>query len=404
MKKNTKGYRFIDRTKAGRKIEVIFDHMPGKRISTGATNMTDAVLFAERFLENDGFTNDTVPLFGEFAKDFYLRTDPSSYHGRQISFKRANRDAWYIETQRFVDNYLIPRFGRYKLDSITPVVVEEWIASFEGKGVSDLSGATRLKVLKALRYIMDDAVRLGHIQSNPARKIMTPSPERQEDIRVLTIWEQNVLFPSDPEKRIQIWGSAMWATYFSVMYDTGFRPNEVEGLQLGDVYRTPGGLAVYTGHSMNSEERNPKAKVKTSGKGMEKRVGLLSEATADLMMHFISVDNIVDADEFLFLVDRSRKDSYIFNDTSNKHFKSVCSRYGVEGVSQYCLRHTYTTNRRGNMDDKVLAITMGHANGVRSDYDHRDAAIVISQLERSRGDLFKAPEVPDIVPLGEKAN
>lgn len=407
-RKNDNPYRFIDRTAAGRKIEVIFDHMPGKRISTGTTDMAEAVLFAEDYLRNEGIVT-TVPTLHEFAKDFYTRTDRGSIYARHQAFGKGFRPGWYPMSQRYLELYVFPRFGSYHLDAINPVMVEDWLAGLVGQGREPLSGSSKTKVLTAFRHVMDDALRLGYIQSNPTRHCMVPSNSAERPRRALTLWEQSQLFPDDVEGRRKVWWSTMWATYFSIMYDTGFRPQEVAALQLGDVYRTPNGMGVYTSHTMNTEEHRPLDRVKTSGKGMERRVGLLSSCTEALVMRLVEEEHLEDDDAYLFLMDRRRKDSWVFSDTSNKHFKGVCrDTLGIDpkdkerDITQYSLRHTYATMRRGSMDEKVLAITMGHSRGVRDDYDHRDAAVVIGQLERSREDLFRRQENPDVVPLAKK--
>lgn len=399
-----RGYRFIDRTKAGRKIEVIFDHIPGKRISTGKTTIEEAVIWAEEYLKNEGVAKKDMPLFQDFAKDFFTRTDRSSIHGRHVAFHKENRERWYPVSQKILDNYAIPRFGKYPLDSMNPVMIEDWIADQRGIKGEELSGSSKSKILTALSYVMDDAVRLGYIKANPVKMCMAPPKISEHPKRALTIWEQERLFPPTQEERVRVWGTVMWAVYFSVMYDTGFRPDEVAGLQLQDVYTTPGGMAVYTGHTMNCEQHRPLNRVKTSGKGMERRVGLLSDITQRLIERLVEEDQITDGEEYLFLVRRSQKTSWIFPDTANKHFRLVVGRELAteDRLSQYCLRHTYATMRRGSMDERVLAITMGHSNGVRSDYDHRDAAMVIGQLEKSRKDIFREMEEPDVVPLSKK--
>ena len=407
-RKNENPYRFRDRSGAGRNIEVMFDHIPCKWISTGTKDMAEAVLFAEEFLKNEGKVK-SMPTLAEFAKDFFLRTDRASLHGRHIAFRKELRPQWYITSQRLLDQYVVTRFGTYPLDAINPVMVEDWLSCINGQSGEPLAGATRLKILQAFRQVMDEAKRLGLIRENPGRLCMSPSGAPEKQRRSLSIWEQSKLFPDDIEERRRIWWSTMWATYFSIMYDTGFRPQEVSALRTCDIYRTPKGMAVYTAHTMNTELHKPLERVKTSGKGMERRVGLLSAPTEALVLRLVAEEGIAAEDEYLFLMDRRRKDSWVFADTSNKHFKGVCrDELGIDpkdperDVTQYSLRHTYATSRRGAMDENVLAITMGHSRGVRDDYDHRDAAVVIGQLEKSRDEIFRRQEEPDVVPLSKK--
>ena len=77
-------------------------------------------------------------------------------------------------------------------------------------------------------------------------------------------------------------------------------------------------------------------------------------------------------------------------ETSNKHFKCVLKKLGLyhEGLVQYCLRHTYTTERRGDMPDELLAISMGHTK-LRKDYDHQKAQDLIRRLDAERDAFFE---------------
>lgn len=397
MRDTQKRYRFIRRT--GRNIEVVFAHIPAKYYSTGTKDIAEAFRFAEAFLENEGINKKTIPLLKDFAKDFFTRDDKNSIKERDKAFGRSKRPQWYVTSQEYLDNYIIPRFGSYPVDSIQPVAIENWIVTFKGKKAAELSGGTRVKVLNCFRDLMDDVVRMGYRTDNPARAITSPSDRPVKERRALSIYEQQILFPESSSERVDVFGSPMWATYFSIMYDTGFRPNEVAGLRVCDVYQTPQGMAVYTTHTMNTEEHKPKDRVKTSGKGMESRVGLISAVTEELVIRLIEEDKISDDEEFLFLVDRKIKDSYVFADTSNKHFKTVCSRNNISGVTQYSIRHTYATYRRGDVDEMTLAFAMGHSNGVRDNYDHRTASIMIRQLERSRSKLFGERKDEEIQPL-----
>ncbi len=360
--------------------------------------MTEAVLFCENYLRNDGIIGSKTPTFKEFSKGFFTRRDYDSLYARDKAFGRIKREQWYKDKQSLLDMYIVPRFGSYLIDSIKAVAIESWLVAVQGTKHEELSACTKRKILDCMRYVLDDAIRKDYIETNPARTVKPPV-ERSEARRALTIYEQQQLFPADIDERIKLWGSSMWALYFSVMYDTGFRPSEVGGLLVGNIYSTPQGQAVYTTHTISAETHQLEERVKTSGKGMESRVGLLSAPTQKLVVLFLEEIEAEDEEEPLFLLCRGKKDSYVFNETANKHFKSVCRKLGIEGVTQYTLRHTYATYRRGNVDETSLALAMGHSNGVRNDYDHRTASILISQLENERERIFNTEQDKGIKPL-----
>lgn len=399
-----KDYRFIKRK--GRNIEVVFAILPDKHISTGTKDMLEAISFAENYLRTQGIYGDTIPLFKNYAKNFFLRTDEGSLRYRHQMFQRENREHWYIRHQQDTDVYVIPYFGEYRLDYITSAMIEKWMMGLKAEHKSaPMTGATKKKILYALREILDSAEREQYISVNPARHVMLPSQKTVNERRALTRYEQQILFPLDALKRVEVWGRYSYAGFFSVMYDTGFRPSEVAGLRVCDIYTTPQGMGVYTEHTICFEEGRAKDRVKTSGKGMESRVGLLSATTEKLIEMLIEKEHLKNED-YLFLVFYDKKESWISSATANKQLRSVCVKMGIDTscVCQYSLRHTHATYLRGSMEEQALALSMGHSGGrVRNDYDHRTASILIAQLEKHRGDMFShdAPE-EDIKPLDKK--
>lgn len=400
-----KPYRFVERS--DRNIQVIFRHLPGKVFSTGTRDITEAVRFAEEFLETEGRSAMKTPLFSAFAKDFFIKDDSLSIKAKHKAFGKMRSNEWYRQQQSNVDRYLMPRFAKYPINSITSLIVEDWIAKLQKPDGSHLASDSKSKIIITLKLIMDEAIRRGYISSNPIDHAYKPKVETENPRRALTLHEQRTLFPAAASDRVDIWDTLMWATYFSFLYDTGFRPSEIAGLRVCDVYKTPGGMGVYTTHTINAKERKPVERVKTTGKGMERRVGLLSDISEKLVLDLIDEEKLKDED-WLFLTSRADKEkpSFIYAHAANDHMREVCRKMELkEDLTQYSLRHTYATYRRGRMDETTLALSMGHSNGVRDDYDHRTASILLAQLEKAREDIFRdKDDVTGIAPLktGEK--
>ena len=387
----------------GRSISVEFEFLPGKRISSGTTDMTEAVLFAENFLRTKGVTGQIAkaPTLADFAKDFFLRNDAQSLQALDKRYKRKKSQQIYHNEQVYLDTYILPAFGRYLVDAITSKMIEDWLPYIRSKRApeKELADNTKNKILGAFRFVMEDVKRLGYRDDNPAAEVKMINEETKTR-DALPVHMLKVLFPPELDERIRVWGSLMWATYFSVFYDTGFRPGEIASLTVSDIYQTPRGLAVSTSRSVDYHTREVKDRVKTTGKGYSQRVGLLYSDTAELLVRLVEEEKLHD-DDFLF---RTTTGKLLRPETSNKHFKSTMKKLGLyeEGMVQYCLRHTYTTQRRGDMPDEVLAISMGHTK-LRQDYDHQKAVDLIRRLDAVRGDFFlnreRMYEKPDIIPF-----
>lgn len=407
-KEKKKSYRFVQHS--SRPISVEFKELPGKRISTGTRDIIEAVQFAENFIHSGQLeklvtkSENIIPTLSEYGKNFFLRTDRNSYRFYNTRHNKIISDHGYKQRQDLFDLYICKRFGNLRLDEIRSIDIDRWLTTIKGILVKDLSDNTRNKILCSFRIILDFAVYQGLISENPAKGVKEISERIKWERRALTKEEQEKLFPRSAKKRIEIWGTLMWAVYFSISYDTGFRPGEIAGLSLSNFYKTSGGLAISTTQSISCVTKDVQPRVKTTGHGMNERVGLLDDITAELLFKYLEENKteiIKQGDTGpILLTDRKiSKHKYIDVATSNKHFKTVLKRNNIPVCTQYCLRHTYMTERRGNLTDRILALAMGHAK-LRDDYDHQNAEKLISQLEENRSALFrKDKKENDIISL-----
>lgn len=406
-KRKTVNKPYILRVNKNRPISVEFDFIPGKRISTGCYDYAGAIDFAEKWMANQGLKAPQTPTLREFASDFFSRRDRDSIYQRDKMFGRDFTTGHYEKLQRFVDQKIMPQFGDYLVTAITARMIENWLPYVTGKNGRELSADTKNKILGAFRSIMDEVKKKGFRDDNPAEdaRSLTYRPKERPPLSVKAIV---TLFPPEPEKRIEIWETSMWASYFSVLYDTGMRPSEAAALRVCDIYQTKNGLAVATSRSVSKEEKTIKERVKTTGKGYSERLGLLYGDTASLLLIHIDRFNL-SGDDLLFWRPYKYPERHSHNlltdDAANRHFKEVCRKMRVyeNGLVCYSLRHTYETMRRGDMSDDLLAVSMGHTK-LRSDYDHQKAEDLIRRLEEQRDRFFeyreRLTEESDIKRLG----
>ena len=379
-------YKF--RACSGRPISVEFDFMPGKRVSTGCYDMPGATLFAEEYLANRGMvsTDAHTPTLREYAKDFFLKDGPNSIRESDRRYKKKHAPKNYEKHQASLENHILPAFGDFLITAITTKAIEAWLPDIRLKNGANAADNTKNKILDAFRIVMDSAKKDGYIADNPAREVHKITAENAER-EALPPAQTAMLFPEDPDARIRIWHGLMWAVYFSIAYDTGWRHGEIAALRVSDIWVTQKGYYVAANRTFNHEAKQILDRVKTTGKGLEKRSGLLYDDTAALLLRYIDEMNI-SGDDLLFVGPRNRKP--LWSETANKHFKMVMKEHGFyhEGIVQYCLRHSYETDRRGDMPDSILAVSMGHTR-LRDDYDHRTEKDMIRLLDRNRDSFFE---------------
>jgi integrase len=122
------------------------------------------------------------------------------------------------------DKHVLPRLGEYELRRITPAV----IAGFADELRSDGVGApTARKVLSLLQGILNRAVVLGHIKTNPVTAVRKPAQARQRAVKPLTPTMVEHLRRQMPTDRD--------ATLVSVLAYAGLRPGEALALTWADI-------------------------------------------------------------------------------------------------------------------------------------------------------------------------
>lgn len=383
---NHKSGHYRIRERKGRNLEICFTSRPGIWESAKTKNLYEAEEYANSILLNTGrggFSSSMT--FGAFAENFFSRVDENSYRKKLEAFGKEYADEYFLAMQGRLKNYIMPRFKDTPLNMITSLEVENFYSRLVSKfSRKPLSGDAKNKVRECLNIIMQDAFVKNLIDRNPCEGTMKCS-EHYNKREIFSVGELALLFPEDKTKLFSIWfneenhfseGSPlMWATYFSIMADTGFRPGEIAGLTK-DSFRD---IGVFTTSSVNSRTRMVKDTIKTSNKGQPYKVGILSDYTKNLLEQLIENTE----GEYLFMLNGR----FLRTDTSNKHFKAACERAGIElrNRTQYCLRHSFDTHMLNSIDDEVrrkdVQELMGHTSH-RKEYDHRTAEDRIKKLSK----------------------
>ncbi len=174
-----------------------------------------------------------------------------------------------------------------------------------------LGDNSKNKVLKVFRIVLEEARRQGYVSDNQAARV-EPIVERNKKREPFHPVELLEMFPNRYEQLLYIWGSLMWACYFLVMRDTGFRPAEVAGLKLSNVSFQLGG--VYTTGSVDGATRSFKNSIKTSNKGQGYKVGILTAQTLAMVQN-LAVESNLGHDSYLFTINGK----LLRPEVSNKH-------------------------------------------------------------------------------------
>lgn len=130
----------------------------------------------------------------------------------------------------YINRWIIPAIGRVKLADLTPRHVEAVQQLCrdgygEGKDRKDpVSSTTRLQIHRILAVVLRDAVRAGHLRSNPADRDHVAAPKRRHvETNVLTGAQTRALLEAVAEHPL----AARWA----LALFTGMRQGECLGIE-----------------------------------------------------------------------------------------------------------------------------------------------------------------------------
>lgn len=368
---------FILLHRKGLPIYVSFRHIPGRRLSSGCYSDAEAARWAEEQLKNAGLARtDTIPTLASYAAHFFDADDPKGIRARNERRNRHYGDIYYMQQKGRLDNWILPALGPRLVDSLTPVAIEDWFLAIPR------ADNTRNKILQCLQVVLDEAMRDGIITENPARQVSLINAQyRRRD--PFSDEEMERLFPDNIHAIVGVWGSVMWAGYFSVMKDTGFRPGEVAAIRAKNWFPRYSGL--YITESVDCYTRELKPSIKTSAKGQPYKIGKVSAMTARL----IEILKVQTTDGFLFGVENRQHPGVVRRinpDTANKHLEGVCKRLGIDlhGRTQYSFRHTFDTAMFGRLPEDVRLQLMGHV-GDRAEYLHMTPERGFEILEEKLG-------------------
>lgn len=356
--------KLILRQRAGRCVEI---QMPdGKWKSTGKKTKEEARAWYFAGGDYAGIT------FGEFAKDIFTREEVGSYKYMQMVTNRHTDPAWYKQCETHLRVYIMPRFKDELMVSITTPMIQDWYLSMQGVK-RPLKPDSKRKILNALIQILDWAVFREVIKDNPARRVMKIKITN-DGRNPYSDFELHKMFPASRKELLEVWGSPMWACFFLIMRDTGWRPGEIAGLQKIGIMPQYNGI--FTTQSVNSFEKKIQKRIKTSDNGYKYKVGLVSEQTMNLLNE-ISVG--LNDDDLLFKAEQTGK--IITSPTSCKHFRESCERIGIDtkGRPQYAMRTTFMTNAANILTKEQVEELMGHRQW-RSCYDKRRPEDIVRKV------------------------
>jgi integrase len=258
----------------------------------------------------------------------------------------AIRDGTLANYRSFTENHLLPFFGHHRITDITPTMIEDFIEAKRapggsvrrvGKGLSDASLRTGLL---SLRLILQRAVRIKCIPSNPMNDVDWRGLPRMENVDPFTVRELQAILAAangmDGDFGVAL---RLWA-------QTGMRAGEVCGLQRRDLDLERGTATVQrtwsrqrlgptkTGHVRSVVLEHPVAEDTSDWRPR----GSVGPETVVAGLRRLTVQGL-DEESFVF----GRADRPLSSMELHRRWRRVLAKAGVRYRSPEQLRHTFAS-------------------------------------------------------------
>jgi len=308
-----------------------------------------------------------TPLFGDYAKDFFT-SKCQLVKRRNASSKPFTQEMLALKRSHVV-KYLIPAFGQVRLKDITTVGFEDWRLTLQ------LANSTRNGITITMNHVMNEAVRDGHLMSNPLRQVECLSKQAANPRDSLNVQEFEALFPQDVNLALRIWGDKKYLSLLFLMVSSGMRSGEIRALRWADILWEESGVLVTKAVKNTGKVGSVKEK-------KEKVVRLAARTLSLLRLWNEEAEPVADTDYVFWAQSREQP---IGRAAILRHFKAGLERAGIKGKNlvPHSLRHTFNTHSLSYLPREVVQRFTGHSTEQMSNrYNH---PLLKQQLKATEG-------------------
>jgi integrase len=312
---------------------------------------------------------------GEWAAQYLeraqKRTSPATQHN-------------YRDTLRL---RILPALGNIRLSKLTPQQIQQFYLQLAEQ---NLAGATQRLYHLVLSALLQEALYLGYIPSNPARAVRPPRVERsepqyydEEDIRALLA----AIVEEPPRFRALV----------QLALFTGMRRGEIIALKWADMDLAKSAIRVRAGAVRSRGERQVLRTTKTAS---SRRVVLIPSATLQALIewrneqqreHELAGESWIDSGGMIFT---GPSGEWLYVDTPTKEWREFLDRHRLPRIRLHGLRHTCASLLiASGVDIRSVAAALGHSNtsttlnvyGHLMDASARRAALALEDVQRRLG-------------------
>jgi len=387
--------------------------------TTGCDLKGDAEAFidnldaAERVAEEQ--SKRTRATFREVAEPMFL--DKAAHLTRWAQKGIDLKKSTIAQHRRWIDLYLVPRWGDVYCDEIDEAAFEDWLMVVPSTKRGDsLSGSTRNSIAATFLLVMGEAKRYKYVAQVPSIELDKRHSQKKD---IILDAELDVLFPECPAALALIWCrpfkrprdredpkiGIMFGALFALMVSGGLRPGEGRAVHLDQLYRKSGGLIIDRALDDAGDIGAPK---KSKENDPRYRVAYIPERTWKIVdMWLARRTEVVEFPGLLFSYHGSPISPGFLSTRLDYGLAHAGVKKAGRLITPHSCRYTYDTKMKPILSPDVLREFVGHRTEAMS--EHYDRATLRPALEsrldqlvdqRPNVELFwSRAKAPALVPL-----
>lgn len=255
--------------------------------------------------------------------------------------------------------WIVPRIGRYRLNAITPEILERLYASLETEGRQDGTGGLGPRAVRlahqVLHRALGQAVTWRRLATNPADAGLHLPRQVRKPFKTWSEAEARRFLEASAEDRL----AALWA----LMLSTGMRRGESLGLRWDDVDLAAGRVSVVQ-HVVVVQNRAAIQEIKTPAS--RRSVALYPDVVGALRKHAArqKQDRLLvgPAWQESGLVFTTAIGTVLHPRNVRRSFDQLVAKAGVPPITLHDLRHTAATLAlKAGAHPKLVQEMLGHA-------------------------------------------
>jgi len=280
-----------------------------------------------------------------------------------IYYVKTVKSGTYYTVETLLNRYVRPLIGKYKLDKITPALMQNKIDDF----ISKEAGCRKdyKFILSLIKRVFKYGVSLNLLENNPMDRtlihnIKNDKPASKE-IKFYNKDEFNKLIGSLNDFPFNDWKNPLISAYLRILSFTGMRPREGLALEWSDINFKEQTITINkTLNRFDKLELTPKTKssIRTIEVDLE-TLNILNQWKQTQAKK--SWELGVKPPKFLFY--NLLKEKYYGYMYVSRAYKEICKNLDIPDIGLHGLRHTHATMYvSAGVDYKVIQDRLGHEN------------------------------------------